>query len=196
MGQIADIYQRWGTYSEALRIRLEEQLPVYEKLNDVRLRAVTMGQIADIYEIRGKLDEALRIQQEQLPVFEKLGDARDRAFTMGKIAGIYQRRGKLNEALRMYTESLAEMQRLQDVRSCAYLSYQIALVLTKKKRPAEALEICQKQALPLSVRLKDREFISMVLSRIAKLLVRLGRAKEAAAIRKNPKKYVRDCSSQ
>ena len=62
---------------EALRIRREEALPVYEKLGDVRERAVTMGKIADVLQARGELEEALRIRrEEELPVYEKLGDVR------------------------------------------------------------------------------------------------------------------------
>ena len=77
MGQIADILQSRGELDEALRIRREEELPVYERLGDVRSRAVTMGQIADILQSRGELDEALRIRrEEQLPVYERLGDVR------------------------------------------------------------------------------------------------------------------------
>ena len=66
-----------GDYDEALRIWREEELPVYEKLGDVRARAVTMGKIADVLQARGDLDEALRIRrEEELPVYEMLGDVR------------------------------------------------------------------------------------------------------------------------
>jgi hypothetical protein len=58
-------------------IRREEQLPVYDRLCDVRERAVTMGKIADILFSRGDLDEALRIRrEEELPVYDRLGDVR------------------------------------------------------------------------------------------------------------------------
>jgi phosphopentomutase len=56
-----------------LRIRQEELLPVFERLGDVRSKAVTMGKIADILQARGQLDEALRIrQEEELPVLNAL----------------------------------------------------------------------------------------------------------------------------
>ncbi len=42
-GLIADILQARGQLDEALKIRNEEQLPVYERLGDVRERAVTAG---------------------------------------------------------------------------------------------------------------------------------------------------------
>jgi len=45
---------------EALRIRREEQLPVYEKLGDVRWQAVTMGKIADVLQARGDLGDTYR----------------------------------------------------------------------------------------------------------------------------------------
>ena len=76
-GRLADILFHRGELDEALRIRQQEELPVYERLGDVRSRAVTLGQVADILFARGDLDEALRIrQQEELPVFEQLGDVR------------------------------------------------------------------------------------------------------------------------
>ena len=85
MGKIADILQARGQLDEALRIRREEELPVYERLGDVRSTAVTMGKIADILQARGQLDEALRIRrEEQLPVYERLGDVRSTAVTMGQ----------------------------------------------------------------------------------------------------------------
>jgi hypothetical protein len=44
-------------------------LPVYERLGDVRSRAVTMGKIADILQQRGETDEALRMYTEEyMPV--------------------------------------------------------------------------------------------------------------------------------
>ena len=65
MGKIADILSARGELDEALRIRREEELPVYERLGDVRERAVTMGNIADILYARGDLDEALRIHEAE-----------------------------------------------------------------------------------------------------------------------------------
>jgi hypothetical protein len=74
MGKIADILQARGELDEALRTLRNEALPAFERLGDVRAKAVTMGKIADILQARGELDEALRIRREdQLPVYERLG---------------------------------------------------------------------------------------------------------------------------
>ncbi|HLM46904.1 MAG TPA: hypothetical protein VK458_23735 [Myxococcaceae bacterium] len=80
---------------EALRIRREEELPVYERLGDVRSWVMTIGQVADILQARGELDEALRIRQEEvLPVYERLGDVLPLLICRAKLAVIYLRRSQ------------------------------------------------------------------------------------------------------
>ena len=59
---------------------------MYERLGDVRAKAITMSKIADILQARGQLDQALRIRKEEvLPVVERLGDVREKAITQWKI---------------------------------------------------------------------------------------------------------------
>ena len=53
-GRIADILQDRGELDEALRIRIEEELPVYEELGDARAQAATQEQIAHIKRILGQ----------------------------------------------------------------------------------------------------------------------------------------------
>ena len=151
MGKIADILERRGETDEALRIRREEQLPVFERLGDIRARAVTMGKIADILGQRGETDEALRIRrEEQLPVYERLGDIRERAVTMGKIADILGRRGETDEALRIRREEqLPVFERLGDIRSRAVTMGQIADILGRRGETDEALRIRREEELPV-----------------------------------------------
>jgi hypothetical protein len=98
------------------RVR-DECLPVYERLGDVRERAVTMGSIADILQGRGDLDEALRIERgECLPVFERLDDVRERAASMTRIADILYRRGAPEDGAeieRLMRMALANARRLR-----------------------------------------------------------------------------------
>jgi hypothetical protein len=98
---------------------------VFEELNDVRSRAVTMGQIADILQQRGETEEALRIRREDcLPVYERLNDVRSRALTMGQIADILQQRGETEEALRIHLEErLPIARRMQDMDSLAHIRF-------------------------------------------------------------------------
>ena len=81
-----------------MRIRTEEELPVFERLGDVRSRAVTLGQIADILQDRGQLDEALRIRKEELlPVFERLGNVRELIVGRVNLALCLVKRGKAED---------------------------------------------------------------------------------------------------
>ncbi|NZD45548.1 metallophosphoesterase [Sphaerotilus sulfidivorans] len=143
LGQIADVLQARGELEEALRIRREEALPVYEKLGDVRERAVTMGKIADVLQARGELEEALRIRrEEELPVYEKLGDVRSRAVTMGKIADVLQARGELEEALRIRREeALPVYEKLGDVRSLLVGRTNLAICLAMRGQIEDAPEM-------------------------------------------------------
>jgi hypothetical protein len=73
---------------------------VYERLGDVRERAITQGQIADILQARGQLDEALRIrQEEELPVYERLGNIEGQAAALWSIATIHLQREQIAEAM-------------------------------------------------------------------------------------------------
>ena len=186
MGDIADILYRRGELDEALRIRREEQLPVYERLGDVRSRAVAMGDIADILEQRGELDEALRIRrEEQLPVYERLGDVRSRAVTMGKIADILEQRGELDEALRIRREEeLPVYERLGDVRSRAVTMGQIADILYRRGELDEALRIRREEELPVYERLGDVRSRAVTMGKIGDILEQRGELDEALRIRR------------
>ncbi|MBA2592793.1 MAG: CHAT domain-containing protein [Gammaproteobacteria bacterium] len=93
-GRIADVLHARGELDEALRIRREEELPVYESLGDVRERALVLGKIANVLVARGELDEAVRIRrEEELPVLERLGDVRELIVGRWNLA-IMLRRGR------------------------------------------------------------------------------------------------------
>ena len=75
MGQIADVFQSRGDLDEALRIRQQEQLPVYEKLGDVRSRLVCWANIAIILLQRdsdGDRSEADRLLNDALADAQKM----------------------------------------------------------------------------------------------------------------------------
>lgn len=148
-GVVADIWQTRGELDEALRIRHEEELPVFEKLDDARERARTRGQIADILKARGDLDEALCIYQELLPVFKELGDTRLRAVTIGRIADIFQTRGEFDEALRIRCEALPVYEKLGDVRSRAVTMGQVADIFQARGELDEALRIRREEEVPI-----------------------------------------------
>lgn len=176
-GRIADLLEARGELDQALRIRTEDQLPVYERLGDVRSLAITRGRIADILQTRGELDEALRVRTEdELPVYERLGDVRLAAITKGRIADILQVRGELDEALRIRTEEqLPVFERLGDVRSVAITKGRIAGILQARGELDEALRIRTDEEIPVYERLGDKQSLAAATSQVAQLRQALSR---------------------
>jgi len=76
--RIADILQARGQLDEGLRIRLEEELPVYERLGDVRSKAVTHFQIASLRLARNEQQS----EEGRLAIFASLRQAYDIALQM------------------------------------------------------------------------------------------------------------------
>ena len=187
MGAIADIAYDRGDYDEALRIRQDVQLPVYERLGDTRSAAVTWGNIADIAYDRGDYDEALRIRQDvQLPVYERLGDTRSAAVTWGNIADIAYDRGDYDEALRIRQDvQLPVYDRLGDTRSAAVTWGKIADIAYDRGDYDEALRIRQDVQLPVYDRLGDTRSAAVTWGNIADIAYRRGDYDEALRIRQD-----------
>jgi len=185
LGNIADILQARGQLDEAMRIRQEQELPVYQKLGDVRSVAVCQGNIADILQARGQLDEAMRIRQEQeLPVYEKLGNVRELAVCQGKIADILKARGQLDEAMRIRQEQeLPVYEKLGDVRELAVCQGNIADILQARGQLDEAMRIRQEQELPVYQKLGDVRSVAVTQGQIADILQARGQLDEAMRIR-------------
>jgi tetratricopeptide (TPR) repeat protein len=74
-----------GELEEALRIRRDQVLPLYEQLGDTRAQTVVLGDIADLLTALGRTDEASKVLEEQmLPRADRLGDARLQARASSK----------------------------------------------------------------------------------------------------------------
>jgi len=184
MGYIADIAYQRGDYDEALRIRREVELPVYERLGDTRSTAICWGGIADIAYQRGDYDEALRIRQEvELPVYERLGDTRSTAITWGQIADIAYRRGDYDEALRIRQEvQLPVYERLGDTRATAICWGKIADIAYQRGDYDEALRIRRDVELPVYERLGDTRATAVCWGKIADIAYRRGDYDEALRV--------------
>lgn len=180
-GLVADILFARGELDEVLRIRREEELPVYERLGDRHSWAVTQGQIADILLERGELDEALQLYRgEVLPAFEQLADPREHAVVLGKIAEIHFNRGELDAALRIRREEqLPVYESLGDIRLRTLTLGQIADILSARGELDEALRLHEQEELPVYERLGDVLALAVTYSKIAALLAARGRKDEA-----------------
>ena len=129
MGETADIAFQRGDYDDALRIRRDVELPVYERLGATRETAVCWGRIADIAFQRGNYDEALRIHRDvELPVYERLGDTRSTALTWGQIADIAFQRGDYDEAAELQLKRLEVTKQLGDLDGIANANWGLAQI--------------------------------------------------------------------
>ena len=184
--ELGDLLFNLGDLDAALRHWRETQLPFFERLGDLRAKAVTMGRIADVLQVQGQLDEALWIRrEEQLPVYERLGDVRGKAVTMGKIADVLQSRGQLEEALRIrQDEELPVYQSLGDVRTTAIAMAKIADVLQLQGHLVEALQIQREKVLPVIERLGDLRAKAVTMGKIANVFQAQGQLEEALQIRR------------
>jgi len=145
---VADILEARGELDEALRIRTQEELPVYERLGDVREKAVTQGKIADILQARGELDEALALHEQRLPIAEHLGDIDSIAHIKFSTAYLRLQRGDHNtEGIQQIYEDLSEAfeisLKLGRPDFIGVIGQLLAQVLAMGGRKADALKVLQ-----------------------------------------------------
>jgi tetratricopeptide (TPR) repeat protein len=184
INELGELLFSLGEYDAALTHWRDVAVPLYERLGNVRSKAITMGKIAHILQALGQLDEALRILSAEVhPEFERLGDVRSKAVTMGQIADILQDRGQLDEALRIRREEeLPVYERLGDVRSKAMTMSKIAHILQARGQLDEALRILSAEVSPAFERLGDVRSKAVTMGQIAGILQARGQLDEALRI--------------
>lgn len=183
-GWVAEVLAARGEHEQALAIRREEELPVYQRLCDARCQAEVQSRIADSLVARGDHDAALDLlQNEVLPVLSRPQDARDRAAIQGRIAELLALKGEQERALRLYqNEQLPVYEQLRlDPEKAATLG-RIADLLFALGRWDDALAVRRDRQLPLYERLGDARELTVCRTKLGILhLVRSDR-KQAGEI--------------
>ncbi|WFE64408.1 CHAT domain-containing protein [Micromonospora sp. WMMD714] len=171
-GKIALLLYRRGHFDEALHIRRNIELPVYERLGEARETAICYSSIADILQERGNYDEALYIRRNiELPVYQRLGEARETAMCHGDIAEILYRRGHFDEALHIRRNiELPVYERLGEARETAICQGNIADILQTLGEYDEALHIRRDIEIPVYQRLGDARMTALAQGKIADIL--------------------------
>lgn len=147
-GQIADILHARGQFDEALRIRTEEELPVHERLGDVREKDVTMSKIAEIMQERGQLEEALALHQQRLPMAEAMRNAQGIAQVHFSIARIQlelgeHERGGLQAIYEHLDTSFSISMQTQQADAIAVMGALLAQVLAMGGQDDYAIEVLE-----------------------------------------------------
>jgi tetratricopeptide (TPR) repeat protein len=145
-GSIADILQDRGELDEALRIRREEELPVYTRLGDVRSVAITQGKIAGILMQQGDLDGALALQEERLDTNRRLGNADGIASGLWDIARIELTRQQYDQAIPRLMEAWRIFEHLQRAEGLAVVGSVFGQVLAGLGLKEEALAVLRRSA--------------------------------------------------
>lgn len=145
-GAIADILFSRGDLDAALRIRKEEELPVYERLGEVRARAVTMGKIADILRRKGDLGAARALRAECLEINRRLADADGMANTLWGLAQLDLQEQKIGDAVPRIVEAYDIVCQLGRVDAIAVIGTVLGQILAANEQPDEARIVLQRSA--------------------------------------------------
>lgn len=85
----AQVQGQRGDPEGALQALRADILPIFERLGDVRSKALTLFKLADLQALRGERSDARRrLIEEVLPVFEQLGLVREADITRQRIAAL------------------------------------------------------------------------------------------------------------
>ncbi|MGW3830868.1 tetratricopeptide repeat protein, partial [Streptomyces microflavus] len=139
----ADILQQRGEVDEALRIRREVTLPVYERIGDTSSVAVTWGKIADILQQRGEVDEALELQLKRLEVNEQLRDMDGIAAANWDLAQIDLSRQDFDAAMPRLVTSFQLLLKLQRSDGIAVVGATLGQLLLAAGERGQAHEVFQ-----------------------------------------------------
>jgi len=117
--ELAEILLVQGQLEEALRIRREEQLPVYERLGDVRGRAVALYKIASVSLGRDDLSpeerrKAIEALSESFAIFRRLDEPQGIAFVGLALARMRFAKGGRDDALEILAAVASAFERLGD----------------------------------------------------------------------------------
>lgn len=146
---LASVYLSHGELDRAHRSR-EDQIAIYDKLGNRRLRAVARIGLAAVLVAQGNPSAACDLLQEQaLPALDRPGDVRTRASAMAQLAAAHLAGGGLDEALRIaQEEELPAMERIGDARGIVNAQHRIGRILLRRDHEGdrEAAERALKSA--------------------------------------------------
>ena|SRR6266436_1817891 len=145
-GAIADILVSRGDLDEALRIRREEELPVHERLGEVRERAVTMGRIAHILLRKGDVRAARALHQDRLAIYRQLADPDGIGATLWGLAQLDLAEQKIDDAVPRIFEAYAIMSKLGRAEGIAVIGQLVGQILAANNEPEEARAVLRRSA--------------------------------------------------
>ncbi|MBE9102485.1 tetratricopeptide repeat protein [Vacuolonema iberomarrocanum] len=118
LNNMAGVIAQQGEVDHALSL-WQQSLDFYERIDDVRGKAITLSQMAGVIAQQGEVDRSLSLWQQSLDILERIGDVRGKAATLNNMAGIIAQQGEVDRALSLWQQSLDILERIGDVKGKA-----------------------------------------------------------------------------
>jgi tetratricopeptide (TPR) repeat protein len=143
LGDIAELLAAKGEADQALKLH-QEELVIYEALDDKRSRAVTLSQIAGLLAAKGEVDQALKLHQEQLVIYEALDDQDSIAQTLWSIAQIELRQQHFGQAFEHLAASYDITLKLGRLDAICYVGQDFGQVLCARGDTEKGLAVLER----------------------------------------------------
>lgn len=118
---IAELLETLGQLDGALRIRLEEQLPLVTDLGDRQEEVAALNRIGVILLKCGQSNRALRYLHRALRLAREIGDRRGEGSILGDIGNACAYQGKQQTAITFYEQALEVSRQIGDLRGQFYV---------------------------------------------------------------------------
>lgn len=181
LDELATLLFRMGAYDDALRIRVNEELPAYQRQGMQRAEAITYNEIADLLSNQGHFEDALEIRMNKaLPILRELGELRLEAEVQLDIAFTLRAQGKLQEAFHICKDIVMPLaHKLQDETLETQANVRIAEIYFDQQRYNEALDIQLNNVLPIWLKNNNELSTAIAYGNIANIFEYIGRYDEA-----------------
>jgi hypothetical protein len=117
---------------------------VYERLGDVRARAVTLGDIARLRAQQGEVEEALRLHQERLAVNRRLSNLEGQASAMWDIAQIELGQDNIGQAAPLIVEAYQICDRINRLEGICIIGMTLGQLLIANDRRDQGLAVLRR----------------------------------------------------
>jgi tetratricopeptide (TPR) repeat protein len=178
---LAETSAKMGQYDQALRY-YERALDLYRSTGDQRGTAIESYSMGTLFGYQGRYGAALNAKQEALTTFQRL---KDRSFWMAEISSGYAlalaEAGRIDEAEKGLDEAMNLARELKsDALLAQVFSYRGECSFYRGEFPSARSSY--ERALQLASLSKDREKVLLSRFDVAKVMLKQGRGREAAAV--------------
>ncbi len=177
LSNIAQIYDSWGQYDQALKTT-EESLVISREVGDKQGEWLNLNNIAQIFKAWGKYDQALKILGESLALSREVGDKQGEGVTLNNSAQIYFTWGQYEKALKTSEESLAIRREIGDKKGEGVTLNNSAQIYFTWGQYEKALKTSE-ESLAIRREIGDKKGEGVTLNNIAQIYITWGQYDQA-----------------